>query len=165
MLLLPVDLRYLILYPSQFMFRSLLFAGGLLVAATSVAPAQSVVIASGTVAAQGGNTPPPAPVLLTYAEQMPEFPGGDKEFHKYLVSKTKYPAEAARLNRSGTVYVRFVVDEEGRIRDAEVVRGCGAGLDDEALRLVRLMPWWTPGRQQGQPVRVQRTLPISFRLR
>ena len=136
-----------------------------MVGAAGAANGQSGIVAQATSDSYSENSPAASPPVLTYAEQMPEFPGGDKEFHKYLVSKTKYPAEAERLNQSGTVYVRFVVDEEGRIRDAEVVKGCGAGLDDEALRLVRLMPWWTPGRQQGQPVRVQRTLPISFRLR
>nr|WP_230687937.1 energy transducer TonB [Hymenobacter ruricola] len=84
--------------------------------------------------------------------------------HQYLARKINYPAEASQRNLSGTVYVRFVVDEQGRIRDAEVAKGCGHGFDEEALRVVRLMPWWAPGRVAGQPVRVLRTLPIVFRL-
>jgi TonB family protein len=101
---------------------------------------------------------------LPYADEMPEFVGGDLALHQYLVQKTIYPAEAKRRNRSGTVVVRFVVDEQGRITDAEVAKGCGEGFDEEALRLIRLMPWWKPGRQAGQPVRVVRTMPIIFRL-
>lgn len=95
---------------------------------------------------------------------MPAFPGGDAAFHRYLEQKIVYPADARLRNISGTVVVRFVVDEAGRVVDAEVVRGCGHGFDEEALRLVRLMPWWTPGRLAGQPVRVARTMPSSFRL-
>ena len=147
------------------MFRTLILAGSLLVAASGMARSQTVLTASGAVVEQGSSAPPPAPGVLTYAEEMPVFPGGDEAFHRYLSSKIHYPAEAEHLKLSGTVYVRFVVDEEGRIRDAEVVKGCGHGLDEEALRLARLMPWWTPGREKGKPVRVQRTLPISFRIR
>lgn len=104
------------------------------------------------------------PEVLMYADEMPAFPGGDAGFHRYLAQKINYPAEALRRNLSGTVYVRFVVDEEGRIRDVAVVKGCGNGFEEEALRLVRLMPWWSPGRVGGQPVRVARTLPIIFRV-
>ncbi|MBJ6111655.1 TonB family protein [Hymenobacter sp. BT523] len=145
------------------MRRTLIVAGGLLAAGAGPARAQAVLAAPPT----GPSAPETAapPTVLAYAEQMPAFPGGEEAFRRYLSAKTRYPPEAERLNLSGTVYVRFVVDEAGRIRDAEVVKGVGAGLDEEALRLVRLMPWWTPGRQHGQPVRVQRTLPISFRLR
>lgn len=113
-----------------------------------------------------GGGPATAPVLgvLFYADEMPAFPGGDAAFHQYLAQKIIYPAEARRRNLSGTVYMRFVVDEQGRITDAEVAKGCGNGFDEEALRLIRLMPWWTPGRQSGRPVRVARALPIIFRI-
>ena len=146
------------------MFRSFVLAGGLLVAVSELVPAQTVSMAPMAGAEyRGSNTS--APAVLSYAEKMPVFPGGDEAFYRYLVTKINYPAEAQRLKLSGTVYVRFVVDEVGRIRDAAVVKGCGHGLDEEALRLVRLMPWWTPGRERGRPVWVLRTLPISFRLR
>ena len=114
---------------------------------------------------KGGSVAPGAPAVRTFADEMPAFPGGDVAFHRYLAEKIKYPAEAWRRNQIGTVYVRFVVDEQGRIGDAEVAKGCGHGFDEEAIRLVRLMPWWTPGRQDGQPVRVARTLPIVFSIR
>ena len=147
------------------MFRSLILTGSLLVVASGLIRAQTVSVVSGAMVEQGSATLPPAPVVLTYAEEMPVFTGGDEAFYRYLKAKIHCPAEAEHLNLSGTVYVRFVVDEEGRIRDAQVIKGCGHGLDEEALRLVRLMPWWTPGREQGKPVRVQRTMSISFRLR
>lgn len=108
--------------------------------------------------------PDKVPEVLTYADEMPAFPGGDLAFHRYLVQKINYPAEALRRNLSGTVYVRFVVDEEGRIRDAEVAKGSGNGFDEEALRMVRMMPWWSPGRVNGKTVRVLRVLPIIFRV-
>ncbi|WP_162549658.1 energy transducer TonB [Hymenobacter nivis] len=113
----------------------------------------------------GGSVAPGAPAVRTFADEMPAFPGGDVAFHHYLAEKIKYPAEAWRRNQPGTVYMRFVVGEQGRIGDAEVARGCGHSFDEKAIRLVRLMPWWTPGRQDGQPVRVARTLPIIFSIR
>jgi TonB family protein len=73
------------------------------------------------------------------------------------------PAAALSHGTSGKVYVQFVVDEEGHLLDPRVVKGLGFGLDEEALRLVRIMPWWNPGRIGGRPVRVAYTLPIVFR--
>ena len=94
---------------------------------------------------------------------MPAFPGGDAAMLKFLRNKLNYPAEALDRSLSGKVHVAFVVDPEGHLHDPHVVRGLGAGLDEEALRLVRIMPWWTPGRTHGQPVWVSVTLPIVFR--
>ncbi|UYZ64776.1 energy transducer TonB [Hymenobacter weizhouensis] len=106
----------------------------------------------------------PAPVQVYFtADVMPSFPGGEAGFQKFLRSSTKYPEEALQQGISGKVHVRFVVDEKGRIRDAEVIKGVGYGLDEEALRLVRIMPWWTPGTIQDQPIRVSYALPIEFR--
>ncbi len=110
--------------------------------------------------------PPMAPAAATVyhvAEEMPAFAGGPAAFQKFLRDKLRYPEEALRKGVSGKVHVSFTVDEQGRILDPQVVRGLGAGLDEEALRLVRIMPWWTPGRIAGQPVRVAYTLPIVFR--
>ncbi|WP_081910554.1 energy transducer TonB [Hymenobacter sp. APR13] len=104
-----------------------------------------------------------APLLYHAADEMPAFPGGAPAFQQFLRQKLRYPEEALRRNLSGKVHVSFVVDEQGHILDPKVVRGLGSGLDEEALRLVRIMPWWTPGRVAGQPVRVAYTLPIVFR--
>ncbi|WP_426490945.1 energy transducer TonB [Hymenobacter sp. 102] len=106
---------------------------------------------------------PAAPEVFHAADEMPAFPGGSEAFQKFLRKELKYPDEALRKGVSGRVFVRFLITDEGRIRDAEVVKGLGSGLDEEALRLVRIMPWWTPGRISGQPVWMSYTLPIIFR--
>ena len=103
------------------------------------------------------------PIVYNIADEMPTFPGGAPAFQRFLRDKIRYPEAALRKGLEGKVHVSFIIDEEGRILDAKVVKGLGAGLDEEALRLVRIMPWWTPGRVQGQPVRVAYTLPIQFR--
>ncbi len=100
--------------------------------------------------------------MLAYADEMPAYPGGEAALHRYLTQKTVYPAAAYQRGLSGTVVLQFVVDEQGRLLDPVVVKSTNAEFNAEALRLVRLMPWWTPGRQQGQPVRVRSTLPIQF---
>ncbi|MFD1468357.1 TonB family protein [Hymenobacter caeli] len=114
--------------------------------------------AGGTVSA-GGQARAAA---LPFADVMPDFTGGSQAYRAYLRENAHYPAEALEKVLAGAVYVGFVVDEQGRICDAEVVKGCGHGFDEEALRLVRLMPWWTPGKMAGRPVRVARTLRIVF---
>ncbi|GAA3953515.1 energy transducer TonB [Hymenobacter algoricola] len=139
----------------------------LLTAEVGVAQTAALVATtdSGTSAAPAVAPPaaPAAPVLYHAAEQMPTFPGGDAAFAKFLRAKIQYPTEALSHGTSGKVHVGFIVDEQGHILDARVVKGLGFGLDEEALRLVRIMPWWNPGRIQGQPVRVAYTLPIVFR--
>lgn len=99
---------------------------------------------------------------MTIADEQPTFPGGALAYRNFLQQNVHYPDEAKANNISGDVFVSFVVDEQGRLLDAEVIKGVGYGLDEEALRLVRLMPWWTPARQDGKPVRVPSTLRIRF---
>jgi protein TonB len=106
---------------------------------------------------------PAAPTIYFAADEMPAFPGGTAAMLTFLGRKINYPAAALDHSVSGKVHVAFVVDPEGHLHDPHVVRGLGYGLDDEALRLVRIMPWWTPGRVQGRPVWVSVTLPIVFR--
>jgi len=100
------------------------------------------------------------PVIL--ADDQPAFPGGVAAYRTFLQQNVHYPEAAKARNLSGDVFVSFVVDEAGRILDAEVIKGVGYGLDEEALRLVRLMPWWTPAHLAGKPVRVPATLRIRF---
>jgi periplasmic protein TonB len=143
---------------------SLLLVLLLLRPGVSRAQAESVALTENSPAATGtAAAPPVAPVVYHAADEMPAFPGGAEAFQKFLRKELKYPEEALRRGVSGRVFVRFVITHEGRIRDAEVVKGLGSGLDQEALRLVRIMPWWTPGRIGGQPVWVAYTLPIVFR--
>lgn len=117
--------------------------------------------------AEGGPAPAEsasaAPAVYHVAETMPAYPGGTAAQVAFLREKLKYPEEALRKGIAGKVLVQFVVDERGHLLDPQVVRGLGAGLDEEALRLVRVMPWWTPGLVGGKPVKVQVTLPIIFR--
>ena len=105
------------------------------------------------------------PEVFQVVEDMPEFPGGEEALFKYLGKETKYPPMAKDAGVQGIVYVSFVVMEDGNIQDVEVLRGIGAGCDEEAVRVVKSMPKWNPGKQRGKPVRVQYRLPIRFTLR
>ncbi len=95
-------------------------------------------------------------------EQMPEFPGGLGELGKFLSKKLKYPSTATEMGIEGTVVLTFVVSKTGVISNIKVIRGIGGGCDEEAIRVVRLMPSWKAGRQNGNAVPVQFTLPIKF---
>lgn len=106
----------------------------------------------------------PAPEVLLYVEQMPEFPGGDAALKSYLSRNIYYPAIAKENNIQGKVYCRFVVDKEGYVTNVNVVRGIGYGCDDEAVRVIKAMPRWKPGMQNGKAVNVSYTLPIVFKL-
>lgn len=95
----------------------------------------------------------------------PEFPGGMEALTKYLSENIKYPEQAKKENIQGRVFVIFVVEKDGSVTNAKVLRGIGGGCDEEALRVVNAMPKWEPGRLQGTtPVRVQYGLPINFQL-
>ena len=87
------------------------------------------------------------------------------EAEKYLRKNIKYPAMAKESGISGTVHVTFVINKNGEIKDAKVIRGIGGGCDKEALRVVKNMPKWNAGKQRGKPVRVQYNLPVRFLLR
>lgn len=97
-------------------------------------------------------------------EQMPSFPGGDEALLRYLAENVKYPRMAREAKVQGLVIVRFVVDSDGFIQNAQVIRGIGAGCDEEALRVVEKMPKWQPGFQNGRAVPVMYNMPIRFRL-
>ena len=99
---------------------------------------------------------------VSFADELPTFPGGEAAYGAYLRQNVHYPEKARELGMPGTVFVSFVVDETGRILDAQVLKGCGNGFDEEAVRLVRLMPWWNPGRSLGKIVSSACTLRIKF---
>lgn len=103
--------------------------------------------------------------IFTIVEQMPSFPGGDAALMKYLGSSIKYPAIAKDAGIQGTVFVTFVVNEKGDVKDVKVLRSIGGGCDEEAIRVVKSMPKWSPGKQRGKAVKVQYNLPIKFTLR
>lgn len=102
--------------------------------------------------------------IFTTVEQQPEFPGGVSQMYKYIGENIKYPSAAQRANVSGKVFVKFVVEKDGSIGDIQVLKGIGFGCDEEATRVIKSMPKWSPGRQNGRNVRVYFTMPISFRL-
>jgi TonB family protein len=102
--------------------------------------------------------------VLTVAEVMPEFPGGMDSLIKYLAGNIKYPQQAKEENIEGRVFINFVVEKNGSIGEAKVLRGVGGGCDEEALRVVSGMPDWTPGYNNGKPVRVSYNLPVKFTL-
>ena len=103
--------------------------------------------------------------VFTIVEEMPSFPGGDAALMKYLANNIKYPAIAKDAGIQGTVFVTFVVDEKGEVKDVKVLRSLGGGTDEEAIRVVKSMPKWSPGKQRGKAVKVQYNLPIRFTLR
>lgn len=98
---------------------------------------------------------------MAWVEQMPEFAG---DITAYLQNNLHYPEAAREAEIGGRVIIKFVVNEDGAISGAEVVRGIGGGCDEEALRVVNKMPHWKPGKNNGRPVKVYFTLPISFLL-
>ncbi len=100
--------------------------------------------------------------IFTVVEDNPEFIGGQAALMKYLAKNIKYPQMARETGISGTVYVRFVVEKDGSVSQVRIARGIGGGCDEEALRVVKSMPKWKPGRQRGKPVRVNFTLPVKF---
>lgn len=102
--------------------------------------------------------------IFTVVEVMPEFPGGDGELLKFIGKSIRYPVIAQENGIQGRVICAFVVNKDGTVVDAEVLRGVDQSLDKEALRVIGTMPKWSPGKQRGMPVRVKYTVPITFRL-
>ena len=95
---------------------------------------------------------------------MPEYPGGQSALLQYLARTIKYPEESQRKGEQGKVTVSFIVNKDGSLSDYKVVTGVTPLLDAEALRVLKLMPKWTPGKEKGKTVRVQYTVPVTFRL-
>ncbi|MEJ8758572.1 TonB family protein [Pontibacter sp. H259] len=103
--------------------------------------------------------------VFNFVEDMPQYEGGFEALAKYLGKKMRYPAAAKAADVEGTVVVTFVVGRNGDIEDVEVLKGLGFGTDEEAIRVVKSMPRWQPGKQNGMPVAVRYTLPIKFALK
>ena len=103
-----------------------------------------------------------SPIII--AEEMPILPGGDVERQKFLNENIRYPQQALETDIQGTVYVQFVVDTKGNITDVKVLRGIGGGCNEEAVRVIKMMPQWHAGKQNGRSVRVLFTMPVIFRL-
>ncbi|NDW11103.1 energy transducer TonB [Dysgonomonas sp. 520] len=106
----------------------------------------------------------PKEQIFKVVEQMPEYPGGQSELFKYLSSNIKYPTIAAENGIEGRVIITFVVGKDGSITSVKVARSLDPSCDKEAVRVVKSMPKWVPGRQNGQNVTVEYTLPVTFKL-
>lgn len=102
--------------------------------------------------------------IVETSEVMPEYPGGMKEMMNFLSQNIRYPEKAKADNLEGRVICQFIVTADGTVNDVKVVRGVSPELDAEAVRVIRLMPKWTPGMQDGEAVNVRYTIPISFKL-
>ena len=103
-------------------------------------------------------------VVYDITETLPQFPGGQRVMMKYLAANIKYPASAVKAKKQGRVIVSFVIQKDGSVTNARIVRSVDPELDAEALRIVKAMPNWTPGTQDGKPVNVRYTIPVVFSL-
>ncbi len=101
---------------------------------------------------------------FTTVEVQPSFMGGNSEMYKFLGKNLKYPSAAQRANIQGKVFLSFIVEKDGSITDIETMKGIGFGCDEEAMRVVKLMPKWIAGKQNGRNVRVKFTIPVFFKL-
>ena len=102
--------------------------------------------------------------IFQVVELLPEFPGGMAELMKYLQKNLRYPQICKEQGVQGRVIVQFVVNTDSTITDVNVIKSVNPHLDEEAVRVVKAMPKWNPGKQRGEPVRVRFTLPVTFRL-
>ncbi len=101
--------------------------------------------------------------IFTIVEEPASFPGGLEAFYKYLGREMKYPRQAQRMGIEGRVFVQFVVERNGSLTDIKVVKGIGAGCDEEAMRVLSNTPKWKPGKQRGRPVRQKMIQSILFK--
>lgn len=103
--------------------------------------------------------------VFDVVEQMPEYPGGMQALFQYMADNLKYPKDAMKQQVEGRVLVQFIVETDGSISNAEVIKRVFPSLDEEATRVISAMPKWAPGKQNGKVVRVKFTVPVSFRLK
>lgn len=104
-------------------------------------------------------------IVFFQTDEYPQFKGGESEMTKYLIDNVSYPKEAKVRGLQGTVWVTFIVDEKGKVKNAKLLKGRHEALDSEALRVVSLMPEWIPGKYKSTPVKVQYNIPIKFILK
>jgi TonB family protein len=102
--------------------------------------------------------------VFTVVEVMPKFKGGKEALYTYLGNNIKYPEDAKKEGIEGTVYVTYVIEKDGSVSHVKVLRGVHESLDKEAVRVIKEMPKWEPGKQRGKPVRVQYNMPIKYTL-
>ncbi len=103
-------------------------------------------------------------IFTGIVESMPEFPGGNEAFYKYVSENMKYPAQARRMGVEGRVYVQFVINTDGSVTDVEIIKGLGSGCDEQAKMVLENAPKFIPAKQRGRAVRYRQIIPIFFRL-
>ena len=102
--------------------------------------------------------------IFQIVEEMPSFPGGEQKLLEYVAKNVKYPQIARESGIKGRVFISFVVEPDASVSNVKVLRGIGGGCDEEAMRVVKSMPKWKPGKQRGKAVRVSYMLPVNFQL-
>ena len=102
--------------------------------------------------------------IFQIVEEMPSFPGGEQKLLEYVAKNTKYPQIARESGIQGRVFIGFVVETDGSISNVKVLRGIGGGCDEEAVRVIKSLPKWKPGKQRGKAVRVSYQIPVNFKL-
>ena len=102
--------------------------------------------------------------IFQIVEEMPAFPGGEQKLMEYVAKNIKYPQIARETGIQGRVFIGFVVEPDGSVSNVKLLRGIGGGCDEEAMRVVKSMPKWTPGKQRGKAVRVSYQIPVMFKL-
>ena len=102
--------------------------------------------------------------IFQIVEEMPSFPGGEQKLLEYVAKNTKYPQIARESGIQGRVFIGFVVETDGGISNVKVLRGIGGGCDEEAVRVIKSLPKWKPGKQRGKAVRVSYQIPVNFKL-
>ena len=115
---------------------------------------------------------PPEPIvdpdegkIFTIVDEMPLFPGGEEKLYEFMRNNIIYPAVAREYGVHGKVAISFLIDKAGKIKDIKIAKGIGSGCDEEALRVISMMPDWIPGKQNGRPVSVLYYLPVFFNLK
>ena len=104
-------------------------------------------------------------MVYDVVEVMPQYPGGQTAMLKYIMENIKYPKQIMEEGIQGRVTVSFIVEKDGRVSNVRLLRSVQLSLDKEAIRVVKSMPKWTPGKQNGKPVRVRFNLPVMFKLK
>jgi TonB family protein len=132
------------------------------VAVRSILYVSVIIRAKGLLVCTPGNVPHGQVFLIV--EDMPEFPGGRDALQKFIGQCIRYPVSAQENGITGKVYVNFVVAEDGSIQNVQIARGVDPALDAEAIRVIKSLPKWIPGRQKGNPVAVSYTVPVNFQI-
>jgi periplasmic protein TonB len=104
-------------------------------------------------------------IVICFIEEQPEFPGGEEALIQFISKNLIYPALAKEMNIVGKVFVQFEIEKDGSVTNVVCKKGIGGGCDEEAVRVVKTMPKWKPGKQNGRPVKVKFILPIKFEIR